>query len=155
MIVLHYLRNEEQRFQTFLANRVAMIRNVSSPTQWRHVPSEANPVNDVSRGLTTRNLVESQCLICGPDFLWDSEALWPRQPDFNSYIPENEEVEKEPQAYHVISEAEDIVNSLFEMFSDWYQLNKAVAWILRLKKTLQQEQQNCCFLMVRYQSTCC
>ena len=109
MIVLHYLRNEEQRFQTFVANRVAMIRNVSSPTQWRHVPSEANPVDDVSRSLTTRNLVER---ICGPHFLWESEALWPRQPDFDSYIPENEEVKKEPQAYHVISEAEDIVNSL-------------------------------------------
>ena len=88
-----------------------MIRNVSSPTQWRHVPSEANPADDVSRGLTARNLVESQRWICGPDLLWESEALWPRQPDFDSYIPEHEEVKKEPQAYHVISEAEDIVNS--------------------------------------------
>ena len=37
MIVLQYLRNEDKRFQTFVANRIAEIRDHSSPLQWRHV----------------------------------------------------------------------------------------------------------------------
>ncbi|KAJ8019886.1 hypothetical protein HOLleu_41658 [Holothuria leucospilota] len=40
MIVLGYIRNEERRFKTFVANRVSKIRENSSPDQWRHVGSK-------------------------------------------------------------------------------------------------------------------
>ena len=37
MCVLCYIENEEKRFQTFVANRVAAIREQSLPTQWKYV----------------------------------------------------------------------------------------------------------------------
>jgi len=36
-IVLSYIKNVDKRFKTFVANRVAIIHEGSSPTQWRHV----------------------------------------------------------------------------------------------------------------------
>ena len=33
---LQYIKNESKRFQTYVANRVAEIREVTSPDQWRH-----------------------------------------------------------------------------------------------------------------------
>lgn len=42
MIVIGYIRNTTKRFKTFVGNRLAMIHEVSSPTDWRHVPTELN-----------------------------------------------------------------------------------------------------------------
>ncbi|XP_038062620.1 uncharacterized protein LOC119733113 [Patiria miniata] len=52
MIVLHYLRNEDKRYQTFVTNRISRILELSKASQWRYVDSMSNPADDVSRGLT-------------------------------------------------------------------------------------------------------
>lgn len=44
--VLKYLNNEDRRFHTFVANRISIIKEVSKPSQWRHVGSKDNPAND-------------------------------------------------------------------------------------------------------------
>ena len=48
---LQYIKNKMRRFQTFGANRVAEIRETSSPEQWHHVPGVINPADDGSRGV--------------------------------------------------------------------------------------------------------
>lgn len=35
MVVLHYIQNEDKRFHVFVANRIATIRSLSLPSQWR------------------------------------------------------------------------------------------------------------------------
>ena len=50
MITLNYIKNENRRFQTFVANRVSEIRELTHPDQWRYCPSKINPADDVSRG---------------------------------------------------------------------------------------------------------
>ena len=55
--VLSYLSNKNKRFQTFVANRIATIIELSSLTQWRYVPSEQNPADDASRGLPADTLL--------------------------------------------------------------------------------------------------
>ncbi|XP_068713019.1 uncharacterized protein [Montipora foliosa] len=55
-IVLHYLKNEKRRFQTYVANRVHEIRGNSNPDEWNHVPGSLNPEHDVSRGLNPSEL---------------------------------------------------------------------------------------------------
>ena len=49
--VLGYVKNERARFNIFVANRVAVIRENTSPAQWHYVPSGLNPADDASRGL--------------------------------------------------------------------------------------------------------
>ena len=44
--VIRYVRNEHTRFHVFVANRVAVIRDASSPEQWRYVDSSQNPADD-------------------------------------------------------------------------------------------------------------
>ena len=51
MIVLNYIRNESRRFQTYVANRVTEIRELTDPYQWRHCAGVINPADDASRGL--------------------------------------------------------------------------------------------------------
>ena len=41
-IVLHYLRNEKRRLQTFVANRVEEIKEHTLVEDWHHVPGSLN-----------------------------------------------------------------------------------------------------------------
>ena len=51
--VLKYIRNDTKRFHTFVANRVAVIRDLSKAKQWRYLNSKHNPADDASRGWIT------------------------------------------------------------------------------------------------------
>jgi hypothetical protein len=68
-VVLGYLNNEARRFHIFVANRVQQICDETSPEQWRYVKSKENPADEASRGLTTREFLDSECWLSGPSFL--------------------------------------------------------------------------------------
>ena len=68
--VLRYVNNEDKRFHTFLANRIAIIRDGSDPNQWRYVSGESNPGDDLSRGLSAEILLDRERWIKGAEFLW-------------------------------------------------------------------------------------
>ncbi|KAL0149906.1 hypothetical protein M9458_054789 [Cirrhinus mrigala] len=71
-VVLGYISNEARRFHTFVANRVQRIRNGTTTEQWRYVPTEENPADHASRGLTVKELLASNWFV-GPKFLWEKE----------------------------------------------------------------------------------
>ena len=49
--VLGYVKNKKARFNTSVANRVAVIHELSEDRQWHYVPSQLNPADDASQGL--------------------------------------------------------------------------------------------------------
>ncbi|XP_074608716.1 uncharacterized protein LOC141863136 [Acropora palmata] len=57
--VLQYIKNQSRRFHTFVANRLSIIHELSTPYQWRHVPSELSPADEVSRGITVRDMINN------------------------------------------------------------------------------------------------
>lgn len=65
--VLWYIENQDKRFQTFVANCIATIHDVSSPLQWKYVNTQDNPADDSSRGVPADFL---QCWIHGPNFFF-------------------------------------------------------------------------------------
>ena len=77
-IVLHYLKNEKRRLQTFVTNRVEEIKEHSPVHDWNHVPGTLNPADYVSRGLTPSALTVDHSWLRGPDFLWGPEHSWPK-----------------------------------------------------------------------------
>ena len=71
-IVLGYIKNDSKRFHLFVANRVQIIREISFPDQWHYVPTNDNPADLASRGLSVTEL-QSSMWLRGPDFLWQTE----------------------------------------------------------------------------------
>jgi len=142
-IVLSYIKNVDKRFQTFVANRVSIIHGGSTPHQWRHVRGELNPADDVSRGLTLDELMNSDRWFNGPSFLLADESAWPTMPDRITDLSELE-VKAEPKAFTSVgsSSAVDIIDRLFKRHSSWYALEKNVAWILRVKQLLRKGEEN-------------
>ena len=59
--VLKYLNNESARFQTFVANRVTLIRELSNISQWRYVNTSLNPADSALRGLTATLFLNRRC----------------------------------------------------------------------------------------------
>ena len=76
-ITLQYINNESRRFKTYVANRVAEIRDTSHPIQWRHCPEHLNPADDASRGLSASKLLSSERWFSRPNFLSKPEDEWP------------------------------------------------------------------------------
>jgi hypothetical protein len=56
--------------------RVAEILAASDPNCWRYVPSESNAADDLSRGISVKEL-STGCWVNGPDFLSKPRTEWP------------------------------------------------------------------------------
>jgi len=154
MVVLRYILNQTKRFNTFVANRLQVIHDASSPLQWRYVPSESNPADLASRGIKKEQREKSlETWLNGPDFLWKSEDEWPSIPQdaYTEVQDDDSEVKKRPARAHVnvtsskVKETPKCLVALIDSISSWYRLCKVVAWLVRFKK----------YMMSRYGKTKC
>ncbi|XP_043241080.1 uncharacterized protein LOC122391342 [Amphibalanus amphitrite] len=134
-VVLGYIFNTSRRFHTFIANRVAEIRSVSEPSQWRFVPGEENPADDCTRGLVASEMTEDCRWIHGPDFLWQPEKMWPEDPLPRSVAEEDPEV-KTVLSVSYGSETTSEVLPDPSRFSSWNRYRRTVGWMLRFCKNL-------------------
>ncbi|GFY10520.1 integrase catalytic domain-containing protein [Trichonephila clavipes] len=73
MIVLAWLRKEPMDLKTFVQNRVAKIQELYPNQLWRHVPSDQNPADLVSRGVDPDKLLQQNLWFNGPTFLSGDE----------------------------------------------------------------------------------
>jgi hypothetical protein len=48
-IVLTWIQGPSNKWKTFVGNRVAIIQEETSSATWRHVPSQSNPADLISR----------------------------------------------------------------------------------------------------------
>ena len=138
--VLRYIENDKSRFNTFVANRIAAIREVTNPKQWRYVETANNPADDASRGLSAQDLLENKRWLQGPDFLGGPEECWPKRP---TGMAENLENDREVKgsmitlATQTKEEHRASIDDIFSRVSSWPKLKKAVAWMMRYKARLQ------------------
>ena len=92
MSVLRYIKNETKRFHTFVANRISMIHDGSTPNQWRYVEGIVKPGDSAARRMTAEALLSRNQWLMGPKFLWQPEKEWPQNPSLGSIPCEDPEV---------------------------------------------------------------
>ena len=129
-VVLSYIANDSKRFHTFIANRVAEIRDASEPSQWRYIPGESNPADDCSRGMMASALSSDSRWIRGPDFLWQPEVCWPadcQRRSVDSSDPEMKTVLATRKGDHT---PPDLLPDP-QRFSSWTRFKRSVGWIRR------------------------
>ncbi|XP_077973258.1 uncharacterized protein LOC144428215 [Styela clava] len=129
--------NSSKRFPTFIAIRLAKIEEGSEPHQWRYVPSELNPADYASRGMTAKKLIAKKSWLQGPEFLYQNEENWPQMPVKLPHLP-LEFILKKPinVLVNLVTENEPL-DKFINYYSSWYKLKKATAWIIRFKIYLQ------------------
>ena len=122
--VLRYVNNEDKRFHTFVANRIAIIRDGYDPNQWRYVSGESNPGDDLSRGLSAETLLDRERWIKGPEFLWMRMEVWPRNPTMlDSILDTDPEVKVEANSF--MSSAKEPFGPFSEVFPAYLVLVQA------------------------------
>ena len=136
-IVLQYIKNSHTRFQTFIANRLATIHDLSSPSQWRYVSSDLNPADFALRGLRPHELAKLKIWLEGPTFLLQDENHWPVQPPYLLDIREDDRNVKLVKAQMYVVKQDFGADSLIHQYSSWFALKKAVAWVNRFQNYLR------------------
>ena len=78
-IVLQSIRNDRKRFPMFVAGRLALICKHTCVASWKHVPSEQNLPDLLSRGATAKVLGKTKMWFNGADVLSEEPAAWPKK----------------------------------------------------------------------------
>ncbi len=138
--VLNYISSETKRFHTFVANRVAVIREVTEVAQWRYIGSKQNPADEASRGLSADDFLKCERWLKGPKFLLTDERNWPKQELNKPVVTLDDPEVKQDIIVHscVVDDASNARNKLLNYFSDWEKLKTSVAWFLKFKDLLQE-----------------
>ena len=77
MNTLWWIKGHGRSFKPFVANRVGEIQNMTSPEQWRYVPTRDNPADHLTKGMSASALACSEQWWKGPEFLKMVEEEWP------------------------------------------------------------------------------
>ncbi|XP_028404102.1 uncharacterized protein LOC114526780 [Dendronephthya gigantea] len=132
MIVLAWLRSESTSLQPFVGVRVAEIQATWESATWRHVPTDLNPTDDLSRGILFAKINERW--MNGPSFLKGGRKAWPPEhKDMPTDLP-NIKVAKP-----IFTSQRPSTNALVDpyRFSNWKKLCRVTAYCLRFIKNLK------------------
>ena len=133
-LVIQYIKNEKKRFHVFVANRVAAIQQASKPEQWRHIPGDMNPADDVTRGMRPKQFVQSRWLN-GPRFLSTPQKDWSFSTVPEDLPSDDPEIRKEVTSHHVQMADSPIKDLICRTFS-FHKLKRMIGWLLLLKDIL-------------------
>ena len=136
-IVLSWICSEARRFKPFVSVRVGEIQDNSDPAEWRHIPGELNVADEVSRGISVKNLADRWQK--GPSFLRLPESEWPQ----DATAADQREVEREQRAVHLVFEGNKGQLPLdCKKFSSWKRLVRVTAYTSRFVWNLRAHWRN-------------
>ncbi|XP_036148390.1 uncharacterized protein LOC118647475 [Monomorium pharaonis] len=78
-IVLHWLRTPPHALKTYVANRVAAVQEITNLVEWRHIRTENNPADAISRGQLPHAFLQNNTWTVGPSWLSKGENAWPHE----------------------------------------------------------------------------
>lgn len=130
-IALQYIVNETRRFHTYVANRVAEIRDTTDPKLWRHCPGKSNPADCASRGISAKHLLSNKTYLQGPKFLYQREDQWPSE-EIGELTQSDSEIK--PDRIVMLALNAKTLDSLLTRYSSWTTLNRKVALLQKFVK---------------------
>lgn len=124
-IVLHWLKTSPHLLKIYLAARVAEIQEITNVSEWRHVRSEDNSADAISRGQLPHAFVQNRTWFTGPSWLINDEGEWPNENIRVSEIPEL-------KTNTCLSATSGNIG-IFEKYSSYAKLRRIVAYCLRFR----------------------
>lgn len=124
-IVLHWLKTPAHALKTYVSTRVVEIQELTGTGEWRHVRSEDNPADAISRSQLPGAFLRNRLWVAGPSWLTTGEAEWPN---------ESIQIDKIPELrINKCLTATSNTFSLFERYSSFSKLRRIVAYCLRFR----------------------
>ncbi|GFY32856.1 integrase catalytic domain-containing protein [Trichonephila clavipes] len=144
MIVLAWLRKEPMDLKTFVQNRVAKIQELYPNQLWRHVPSDQNPADLVSRGVDPDKLLQQNLWFNGPTFLsgdddYPNRTINCREKldEYNSELKNcvNEQIENFQSVLNI--HVNDYLNDLLNLSNNYITILRVLSFIFRFVENLK------------------
>ncbi|XP_065665633.1 uncharacterized protein LOC136087055 [Hydra vulgaris] len=134
-ICLHWIKNSNKIYETFIQNRLEKIRDLFDFSFWDYVETYRNPADIISRGASIENLTNNQLWFNGPKFLYTPE-IWPSF-DQNKliYPPEETKILLITNESFIDLKFIDITN-----FNSYCRLIRVTAYILKFVSCLKNTQ---------------
>ena len=129
-IALSWIASSSHRWKTFVSNRVSQIQTLTQNCNWRHVRSENNPADLVSRGMTVPAIATSNMWWHGPNFLKQTSDRWDNSFSVGSFVGL-------PELKTTTLLTTSTNNELFLKFSKFNKLLRVVAYIYRFYHNLK------------------
>ncbi|XP_053596241.1 uncharacterized protein LOC128668099 [Microplitis demolitor] len=127
-ITLHWINTPPHLLKTFVANRVAEIQRLSHRCHWRHVSSQDNPADSISRGQTPAEFVANSIWQTGPSWLQCEPSTWPKGALPSIDIPEMKPIIPDRV---LCMKIECGLNDLLEKYHSSHKLKRVVAYVMR------------------------
>ncbi|KAH9634892.1 hypothetical protein HF086_017191 [Spodoptera exigua] len=129
-VVLAWLQGDINRWEKYVANRVAQINNITPATHWNYVRSEENPADCASRGLLPSKLVEFNLWWEGPSWLKTYDSKNSQDNYCLTYITNNglQSTKCCVSTYKTC----DIIKNLLNKYSSLKRVIRVLGWILRV-----------------------
>lgn len=123
-IVLGWINTAPNLFKTFVANRVSEIQSNTKSEQWRHVDSQDNPADLLSRGMHPKLLKFCSLWWHGPQFLRYSSDVWPSPSLSAQKLPDLKDI-----SHSLVSRQS--FDFPFDRFSKFVTVKRVMAYCLR------------------------
>ncbi|XP_054717257.1 uncharacterized protein LOC129226651 [Uloborus diversus] len=131
-IVYHWIRGEPSCYKPFVKNRIEEIQRLTEPPKWNFCPGRDNPSDIVSRGISVRELKDSQLWWHGPPWLSQTEQFWPKIETQNVSIHDLElksKFREVSQNEVILENREKLIN--IDKFSSYLKLLRVTAFVFR------------------------
>lgn len=120
-IVLGWLNASPSNLKVFVANRVPEIQGLTKGCSWRHVPTQDNPADILSRRISPKFLQYCDMWLLKP------QSEWPR---FDANLIDLPEL-KTHKIISLFAIDDDFHDFVFQRFSNLQKLKRVIAWCLR------------------------
>lgn len=91
--VLSWIRSDSAQYKVFVGTRIAEIQEHTDASDWRYVPSDQNPADDITRGKSLHQLAQPSHWNNGPAFLYEPPSHWPE--NLAARVEDTEELRKD------------------------------------------------------------
>ncbi|XP_049886498.1 uncharacterized protein LOC126380975 isoform X1 [Pectinophora gossypiella] len=132
-IVLAWIQTNAAKLNTYVANRVKEISQLTSKYTWAYVNTHENPADCLSQGVLPHELESNQLWWTAPLFLHDSKYVAPQQEQYTADgLPEvRRSSEFSSAMVCTLSDKADINLDFLDKYSDINKMQRVLAYILR------------------------
>lgn len=137
-IVLSWLAKPEHPWCSFVSNRVTKVVEVIPSALWRHVRSQDNAADCISRGIEMDKIEELYRFLEGPEFLQDSMSIEYVMPEFDDRAL----LEEKKKSKVLLSTTTTICVGIFDRISNFNRAIRIFAYTIRYVNNCSLEEQS-------------
>ena len=129
--VLAWLDGKPKRMKLYVANRISKTNKLMPPPVWHYVPTEQNPADCASRGLSARELLQHPLWWHGPPWLEKEPLVRPAKPGRTKQDDDTDEAHKLKSA-QVVAAILPAPEPVFVNCSNtWTRVVRVLCWVNR------------------------